>query len=250
MARLDGKVAIITGAAKGMGLAIAKRFVAENAKVALCDIDEQGGKKAAVDLGSSAIFIKLDVTQEAQWQNVFKQVVAKFGRVDIVVNDAGITSPNNAENITMEDWHRILGVNLDGEMLGTKYGIRYMKDHGGSIVNFSSAVGSVGFSDYVAYTASKAGVNLMTRSAALYCAHQHNGVRVNAVAPGVVRTPLNAPTTDHVDVDKYYQDMGQVAPIGRVAKPEEIANMVLFLASDEASYCTGAIYPVDGGWLA
>ncbi|MCC3237150.1 SDR family NAD(P)-dependent oxidoreductase, partial [Pediococcus acidilactici] len=175
MSRLDGKVAIITGGVKGFGLACAKLFVREGAKVVITDVDVAGASEALQEIGEDkAVFVKQDVAVEDNWEPVFRTAIDKFEKVDILVNNAGILAFDDAENIELDEWHKILSVNLDGIMLGVKYGIRHMKEKGGSIINMASIAGLIGISNLYAYNASKGGVRLLTNSAALYCAAKHS----------------------------------------------------------------------------
>lgn len=245
MGRLDKKVAVITGGVKGFGLAMAKLFVKEGAKVTITDVDDQHADEALNEIGrTNAIFIKQDVSQEAGWEPVFKTAVEKFGKVNILINNAGILSFNDAENIDLATWHKVLSVDLDGVMLGTKYGIKYMKENGGSIVNISSIAGLIGISNLYAYNAAKGGVRMLTKSAALYCAEKHYAIRVNSVHPGYAHTPM---------VDAYpemRQHLESLHPMGRLGTADEIANAALYLASDESSFSTGSELVVDGGYTA
>ena len=227
MSRLDGKVAIITGGVKGFGLACAKLFVREGAKVVITDVDVAGASEALQEIGEDkAVFVKQDVAVEDNWEPVFRTAIDKF------------------ENIELDEWHKILSVNLDGIMLGVKYGIRHMKEKGGSIINMASIAGLIGISNLYAYNASKGGVRLLTKSAALYCAEKHYPIRINSVHPGYAHTPM---------VDAYPEmraDLEKLHPVGRLGTAEEIANMVLYLASDESSFSTGSEFVVDGGYTA
>ncbi len=245
MGRLDKKVAIITGGVKGFGLAMAKLFVKEGAKVVITDVDDKHADEAIAEIGQAdATFIKQDVSQEAGWEPVFKHAVEKFGTVNVLVNNAGILSFNDAETIDLETWHKILSIDLDGVMLGTKYAIKYMKENGGSIVNMSSIAGLIGISNLYAYNAAKGGVRMITKSAALYCAEKHYAIRVNSVHPGYAHTPM---------VDAYpelRQQLESLHPMQRLGTAEEIANAALYLASDESSFSTGSELVVDGGYTA
>ncbi|MEE6657437.1 glucose 1-dehydrogenase [Pediococcus acidilactici] len=245
MSRLDGKVAIITGGVKGFGLACAKLFVREGAKVVITDVDVAGASGALQEIGEDkAVFVKQDVTVEDNWEPVFRTAIDKFEKVDILVNNAGILVFDDAENIELDEWHKILSVNLDGIMLGVKHGIRHMKEKGGSIINMASIAGLIGISYLYAYNASKGGVRLLTKSAALYCAEKHYPIRINSVHPGYAHTPM---------VDAYPEmraDLEKLHPVGRLGTAEEIANMVLYLASDESSFSTGSEFVVDGGYTA
>lgn len=244
MGRLDNKVAIITGAAKGIGLACAERFVKEGARVVGTDVDEPTGRQNIAKLGNNAIFIRHDVSKEAEWQKVFAEAEKRFGKVDILVNNAGILEFNNAEEVDGDSWHKILSVDLDGVMWGVKSAIPAMKQHGGSIVNISSIAGLIGISNLYAYNAAKGGVRMLTKSAALYCAEKGYPIRVNSVHPGYIHTPM---------VDKYpemRQSLEALHPVGRLGEPNEVTNLALYLASDESSFSTGSEFVVDGGYTA
>ena len=244
MGKLDGKVAIISGAAKpaGIGFAIAKCYVEEGAKVALCDIIEDLGKESAASLGENAQFIRLDVTSEESWKAVFEKVVADWGKVDIVVNNAGVDHNDNAEEITLEDFHRVCAINLDGVVLGQKYGIQYMKDHGGSIINAASVGGLRALPTQFSYTATKGAVRMLTKSAALHCCQNNYNIRVNTVLPGTIKTDMLLNCKEGPDFSAQFE------PIGRVGEPYEVAGMYLYLASDDGAYCTVGEYLVDGGY--
>lgn len=244
MVRLDNKVAIITGGNSGIGFAAAKRFIREGAKVAITGIADESGKNAAKELGKNAMFIHQDVSKQDQWEPVFKEVESKFGPVNILVNCAGIGVTNDIEHITFDQWHQELSINLDGTFLGTHYAVLHMKNNGGgSIVNISSILGRIGDPNTVAYNASKGGVKMMTMSAALYCAEKHYNIRINTVNPAYIKTPM----VDQNMSDKI-PELIKLHPMGRLGKPEEVANMILFLASDESSFSTGHEYFVDGGY--
>ncbi|WP_024747103.1 glucose 1-dehydrogenase [Levilactobacillus namurensis] len=244
MARLDGKVAIVTGGVKGIGLATAKAFVKEGAKVVITDIDDQGSAEALQEIGDNAIFVKQDVSQEDQWEPVFQAAEKAFGPVNVLMNNAGILSFNNAEEITDDVWHKVLAVDLDGVMYGVKHAIAHMKAQGGSIINLSSIAGLIGISNLFAYNAAKGGVRMLNKSAALYCAEKNYPIRVNSIHPGYVHTPM---------VDAYPEkrkELEALHPVGRLGEASEIANMALYLASDESSFSTGAEFVVDGGYTA
>ena len=242
MSRLDGKVAIITGEVKGFGLACAKLFVRE---VVITDVDVAGASEALQEIGEDkAVFVKQDVAVEDNWEPIFRTAIDKFEKVDILVNNAGILAFDDAENIELDEWHKILSVNLDGIMLGVKYGIRHMREKGGSIINMASIAGLIGISNLYAYNTSKGGVRLLTKSAALYCAEKHYPIRINSVHPGYAHTPM---------VDAYPEmraDLEKLHPVGRLGTAEEIANLVLYLASYESSFSTGSEFVVDGGYTA
>lgn len=245
---LKNKVAIITGGAKGIGLASARAFVEEGAKVVITDVDSDNGEKEAESLGQSAIFIKQDVSKEEDWRNVFKEVVDKFGNVDILFNNAGIGIMHDIEHTSFDEWHKELGIDLDGVFLGTKYAINAMKDHGGSIINMSSIEGLVGDPSLTAYNAAKGGVRMLTKSAALYCANQGYNIRINSIHPGYINTPLVQGQMD--DDPKLKEHLLSLHPMGRLGRPEEIANLAVFLASDKSSFSTGSEFVADGGYTA
>jgi len=243
MKRLNGKIAIITGGAGGLGLAYAKRFIEEDAKVVLADVNEAAGQQAAADLGSSAAFFKLDVTSGSNWQEIFDFTAKQFGKVSVLVNNAGIANaPVYIEDFPLEDWDRVININLTGTMLGMKTAIKSMGKDGGAIVNVASAIGDTGFPLAAAYSASKAAVTEITRTAALEVAQKGYPIAVNSVHPGWVDTGI-------IPEDMKKMVLKNI-PKKKMGKPEDIANLVLYLASDEASYATGGMFVVDGGFLA
>lgn len=243
--RLDGKVALITGGASGIGLAIAKKFIDEGAQVALADINADAGEKVAAQIGDNAMFVTLDVTQEDQWEAAFKAVIARFGKVNVVVNNAGIAIGNNIEDIPLEQWNKVVAINGTGMMLGTKHGIRNIKNYGGgSIINMSSVEGFIGESFNLAYDFTKGGVRIMSKSAALYCAEKQYDIRVNTIHPGYIHTPMVDVTPDLVKLEE------SKTPLGHLGDPDDIAYMAVYLASDESKFATGSEFVVDGGYIA
>ena len=252
--RLEGKVALITGGAHGMGAVEAKLFAKEGARVSIGDILEDEGRKVEaeiVEAGGEAMFVHLDVTQEDAWREAVASTVARFGRLDVLVNNAGIGSSEAPDRLDTWAWDRLMEVNARGVFLGVKYGIQEMlKIGGGSIVNISSISGIVGQSStHLGYNASKAAVRLLAKTAAVQYAK--NGIRVNSVHPGVMPPMLSSRPPD--DLEKYVEQRNKIVastPMGREGRPEEVANAVLFLASDDASYITGAELVVDGGFTA
>lgn len=244
MGLLNGKVAIVTGAAKGFGLATSKAFVKEGAKVVMTDVDDKKGQKQADQLGEDAIFIKQDVSKEEEWPQVFEKAEQTFGPVNILLNNAGILLFDNAESFKLDDFHKILSVDLDGVAIGQKYGIQHMKEHGGSIINLCSIAGLIGISNLFSYNAAKGAVRLITKSAALYCCEKKYPIRVNSVHPGYAHTPM---------VDAYpemRESLEALHPMGRLGSADEIANMCVFLASDKSSFSTGSEFVTDGGYTA
>jgi NAD(P)-dependent dehydrogenase (short-subunit alcohol dehydrogenase family) len=247
MKRLEGKTALITGAGSGIGAACALRFFEEGAQVVLADINASAAEKGLStiqSLGGTGIAVKLDVTQEREWIDAFKSATDGFGRVDILVNNAGIGIEGNVEEMSFADWSKELSVNLNGVFLGTKYGMKNMKSSGGSIINMSSIEGIVGIAEYAAYSAGKAGVRNLTKSAALFAGKRGYRIRVNSIHPGYIKTPMLG------DNEEYFADLVKKHPIGFLGEAVDVANMALFLASNEARFCTGAEYVVDGGFLA
>lgn len=243
MTRLHDKVAIITGGARGMGASHARRFVSEGAKVVIADILEEEGQALAKELGDHAKFVKLDVTKGNNWEEVVVQAEEAFGPVNVLVNNAGISMNKSIEEITEEEYRRILDINQVSVFLGMKAVIPSMKKaNGGSVVNISSINGLVGGA--IGYTDTKFAVRGMTKAAALGLAHY--GIRVNSVHPGVIETPMIV----QEDAKDAIQEFAKFIPNKRVAKPEEVSNLVLYLASDESSYSTGAEFVVDGGLTA
>ncbi len=241
--RLEGKVAIVTGAAQGQGEAEARRFVAEGAKVVIADVNEDKGAALAAELGDAALFEHLDVTDEEQWAATVVAAESAFGSVSVLVNNAGILVFGAMQRLAVEDFRRSLDVNLTGTFLGMQAVYRSMKaGGGGSIVNISSFGGLTGLPMLPAYVAAKWGVRGLTKTAAIDFANA--GIRVNSVHPGGVDTPM---TQNPDGTPTHDAPFNQSLPIKRHAHPEEIASMVLFLASDESSYCTGSEFVVDGG---
>ncbi|WP_303984966.1 glucose 1-dehydrogenase [Niallia circulans] len=243
MSRLEGKIAIITGAAQGMGAAHARRFIKEGAKVVLTDLNEEKGQALAEELGDFAFFLKHNVTKAEEWETVVTNTEEKFGSVDILVNNAGITAAKSILQMTEEDYRRIVDINQVSVFLGIKTIIPSMqKAGGGSIINISSINGIVGGA--VGYTDTKFAVRGITKAAAVECTHY--GIRVNSVHPGVIATPMVVQEDTKTAVEEFSKHI----PLKRVAQPEEVTNIVLYLASDESSYSTGAEFIVDGGLTA
>lgn len=243
MGRLSGKVAIITGGARGMGAATCRLFVEQGAKVVIADVLDDAGAALAAELGESARFLKLDVTNEENWADVVTEAEATLGPVDALVNNAGILMFNSILETTKADFERVLGVNLVGELLGIKAVAPGMIARGrGSIINVSSVDGMKGANGLVAYASSKWGVRGLTKVAAMELGHK--GVRVNSVHPGGVDTIMsNHNDSSREELNKSYSNV----PLQRIGGPEEVAAASAFLASDDASYIHGAEIVVDGG---
>ena len=249
MRGLTGKVALVTGAARGIGNAVAARLADEGCAVALTDVLDEEGRAAADALngaGARVGYHSLDVTEESAWSNVAEQIGGDLGPIDILVNNAGIGTFANVEEETREAWDRLIAINQTGVWLGMKVVGRGMRERGrGSIINVSSIFGAVGgFGGSIAYHASKGAVRLMTKSAALHWATA--GVRVNSIHPGFVETPMIEQTKGTPVEDQILS----MTPMGRLGRPDEIAAAIAFLASDDASYMTGSEVYVDGGWIA
>ena len=253
--RVQDKIAIVTGAASGLGEASARMLAREGAKLVVADIDEAHGNAVAGSI-SGASFIRHDVTQEANWETLIAATVEKFGRLDILVNCAGISHLGPPEDETIERWRALMAVNLDGVFLGTKHAIRAMKKNrplGGSIVNLSSIEGIVGNPNLGSYNASKGGVRLYTKSVALYCAKSRLGIRVNSVHPALIWTPmvenqLRDRGVENIEMARRTMDF--MHPIGHMGEPDDVAYGVLYLASDEAKFVTGTELVIDGGYTA
>ncbi len=247
--RLKDKVAIITGAASGIGKATAKLFAEHGAKVVVADIDENGGNQTVTDIqdaGNEAIFIQTDVTIKADTEQMVAQTLKNYDKLDTLLNSAGIAMRLPVAELPEEDWHRCLDVNLNGVFLCAKAAIPAMqKNGGGSIINMSSIYGIVGADVRAAYVASKGAVTNLTRGMALDYAEDN--IRVNCICPGFVETPLVAGVIKTPDE---YQKLANKHPMRRLAQPEEIAYGALYLASDESAFVTGIALPIDGGYTA
>lgn len=253
MKRVEGKVCVVTGGARGLGLAAAEALLAEGAKVLLTDVDRAAGEPEARRLGANVRFRQQDVTDAAQWSAVLDEALATWGRLDVVVNNAGVADIVDVEQITLKSWQRTLDINLNGVFLGTQAAIAAMKQSGGSIVNIASIEGLVGDALIPAYNASKGGVRLFTRSAAIHCARSGYPIRINNVCPGFAETQMVAGALASMKPEAaqaFAEKTLARIPMGRFAKPAEIAAAVLFLASDESSYVTGSDLVVDGGMTA
>jgi NAD(P)-dependent dehydrogenase (short-subunit alcohol dehydrogenase family) len=256
--RLQDKIALVSGAARGIGFATARAFVAEGACVALSDIRDEEGMAAAATLGSHTKYLHLDVREERDWIAAVGEVLERHGRLDVLVNNAGITGlesgavVGNPEDLTLENWREVMATNLEGVMLGCKHGIRAMRKAGrGSIINMSSRSALVGIPGAAAYAASKAGVRNHSKSVALWCAQEGLAIRCNSVHPAAILTPMWEPLLGSgPERERRMRAMVADTPLRRFGTPEEVAALCVHLAADESAYTTGCEFNVDGGLLA
>lgn len=258
MSRLLGKIALITGAASGIGKATAERFHTEGATVIVTDINDADGESLGRQLANRSEYHHLDVSKEDNWKVVFRVLKERYGRLDVLVNNAGIggyvqtKGPHDPEYLDLESWHHIHAVNLDGVALGCKYAIQVMKNHQrGSIVNISSRSGMVGIPTLSAYASSKAAIRNHTKSVALHCAEKKYNIRCNSIHPSAILTPMWDPLLGGGERrERMIREISKEVPLGRMGTPLEVANAALYLASDESAYVTGTELHVDGGILA
>ena len=244
--KLESKVALVTGGATGIGAAVVRRFVAEGASVAITDINEEAGSAIAAELGERTRFWQHDVSSEQGWSDVVAAVTAAFGRIDILVNNAGIYARRTIDEVSADDFDRMMAVNVKGTFLGIKAVLAAMRAAGGgSIVNLSSVAGLIGSGIATDYNASKGAVRLLTKSIAIQCAK--DGIRCNSVHPAPIATPMGFASMPEGELRE--QRLKEI-PMGRFGTPEEVANAVFFLASDESSFTTGSELVVDGGLTA
>jgi len=252
MGRLAGKTALVTGAASGIGLRTVQRFVEEGARVAMTDMNAEVLREAAAQFGDEVITITHDVTDEDAWIAAVAKAVATFGSLSILLNSAGTGRATNVEETTLEDWRRVMAVNADGTFLGCKHGVIAMKQTGGgAIVNISSASGLVGGHNMAAYNASKGAVRLLTKSVALHCARKNYGITCNSVHPAFIMTPMVEGLIARArDPQSAQAKLEAQIPLGRVGEATEVADMIVYLSSDEARFVTGAEFVIDGGLTA
>lgn len=253
MGRVAGKVALITGGASGLGLAAAKLMAAEGAKIVITDIQKDKGPAAAREIGNGAVFLEHDVTSEQRWQEVVAETEKAFGKLHVVVNSAGIGTEGTIEDTSLADFRKMMAINVEGVFLGCKYGIAAMKKHGeaSSLVNISSVAGIVSGYQMCAYSASKGAVRMMSKSVALHCARACYNIRSNSVHPAFISTPMvEAPLAAAQDPEKARKRLLRMVPIGRIGEANDIGYMILYLASDESRFVTGAEMVVDGGCTA
>jgi NAD(P)-dependent dehydrogenase (short-subunit alcohol dehydrogenase family) len=250
MALLNGKVGVITGAASGIGAATARTLAREGARLVLTDVDDQAGKALAEEVG--AVYLHHDVTQEDGWPAVIL-AAEQFGRLDIMVANAGVGIMGNAVDMSLHDWRRQMAINVDGVFLSVKYCIPAMRraGNGGSIIMLSSVAGLRGSAGLAGYSASKGAVRLFAKSMALECAQANDGIRVNSVHPGIIATPIweKLPAGANRPIDPYAIAEATV-PLGKAGQASEIADGILFLASDMSSHMTGSELVIDGGMTA
>ena len=252
MGRLEGKTALVTGAASGIGLQTSIRLAEEGARVMMTDINLEKVRQQAEKIDAIATFLKLDITEEEEWISVLDETVKRFDRLDILVNSAGMVLIADVEQITLEDWRKVHAVNLDGTFLGCKHGVRVMKEFGaGSIINLSSVSGMIGGFNLAAYNSSKGAVRMLTKSVALHCARAGYGIRCNSIHPTFIETPmLESMILDSPDPEKARQTLVRQVPLRRIGKPDDVANMIVYLASDESTFVTGTEMVIDGGVIA
>jgi len=256
MHRLDNKIALITGASRGIGAETARLLIREGAEVILTDIRDDEGQALADTLGAQ--YEHLDVASESEWRVLTAKIMQRYGRLDVLFNNAGIigldeaSGPQDPEHASLDSWHKVHAVNLDGVFLGCKYGIALMKAQGGSIINMSSRSGMVGIPAAAAYASSKAAVRNHTKTVALYCAENSYNIRCNSLHPGAILTPLWDAMLgdDPLMRDKMIQQISAGVPLGHMGEPKDVAYAVLYLASDESKYITGTEITLDGGILA
>ncbi|MEX1012096.1 MAG: glucose 1-dehydrogenase [Waddliaceae bacterium] len=255
--RLKGKVALITGAAQGIGKATALAFVSEGAQVIITDINDEAGRQVVEEIGSRSSYLHLDVRNESDWSNAIDYILREFKQLDIVVNNAGITGfyenagPQDPENASLESWREVHAVNNDGTFLGCKYAIYAMKQTGGAIVNVSSRSGLVGIPGAAAYAASKAAIRNHTKTVALYCCQQNYPIRCNSVHPAAILTPMWEPMLGTgQNREEVLQEISRDIPMKKMGSADDVAHAILYLASDEAKYVTGIELSIDGGILA
>ena len=252
MGRVDGKIALVTGAASGIGLQASLRLAEEGARVMMTDINVENGKKEAEKLGRNAEFLKLDITLEEDWISVLRETVKRFQSLDILVNSAGMVLIADVEQISLKDWRQVHAVNLDGTFLGCKHGVRVMKEFGaGSIINLSSVSGLIGGFNLAAYNSSKGAVRMLSKSVALHCARSGYGIRCNSIHPTFIETPmLDSMIQDAPDPEKARQTLIRQVPLKRIGTTDDVAKMIVYLASDESTFVTGTEMVIDGGVVA
>ena len=252
MGRVEDKIALITGAAQGLGAETARLLVAEGARVVLTDTNVDGVRQTAEEINAQgsdkAVAFEQDVSSESGWQQTIKATREQFGGLNILVNNAGIGSIGSVEDESLETWQRVHDVDLNSVFLGCKYGIPLMAESGGgSIVNVSSISGIIAGHNLAAYNSAKAAVRHLSKSVALHCAHERNNIRCNSVHPAFIDTPILDELVAGSDRDAALEKLGRQIPLGKVGQPEDVAFAVLYLASDESQFVTGSEIRIDGG---
>ena len=248
MSRMAGKIAMVTGGASGLGEAICRRYAAEGAIVRVCDVAVEAGQAVAESIAGDAAFVALDVTVESAWVDALARVKRNCGRVDVLVNNAGITTVGSIESLSLHDFKIMLDIDLVGVFLGCKHVIPLMKDAGGSIINMASMCSIRAQHDLAGYNAAKAAVAHLTKSAALHYARQRYGIRCNSIHPGVINTPILEKVMSQVaDRQAIYAGWEALHPVGRMGRPDEVAALAVYLGSDESAFATGAEFVLDGG---
>jgi NAD(P)-dependent dehydrogenase (short-subunit alcohol dehydrogenase family) len=254
MNRVKNKVALVTGGGVGLGHAAALLLARQGARVIVTDVREKEGAATAdaiVANGGEAMFLTQDVAKEEDWRRVMASTRSRFGGLDILVNNAGVALSGSVEDTTLEQWRWLMSINLDGVFLGVKHGVAAMKEKGGSIINLSSIEGLIGDANLAAYDASKGGVRLLTKSAALHCARAGYKIRVNSVHPGYIWTPMvEGYIAAQADPAKAKAEIAALHPLGHIGEPDDIAYGIVYLASDESKFVTGAELVIDGGYTA
>jgi NAD(P)-dependent dehydrogenase (short-subunit alcohol dehydrogenase family) len=249
--RVAGKIALVTGGGSGLGRAISLMLAREGARVAVTDIDEASARETVAEISGAAVALRHDVTDAAAWGAALEATVAEFGGLHILVNNAGIADGGSVEDTELETWRRVHAIDLDGVFLGCKLALPHIQaSGGGSIVNISSIAGIVAGHNTAAYNSAKAAVRHLSKSVALHCAKQGYGIRCNSVHPAFVRTPILDRLVARFGADEAYAKLGRQIPMGRIGEPEEVAYGVLYLASAESSFMTGAELVLDGGLSA
>ncbi|GLQ07912.1 SDR family oxidoreductase [Sneathiella chinensis] len=249
MGRVSGKVALVTGGGSGLGRATSIMLAREGARVVVTDINEAGAQETAAMIGEGALALQHDVTDEQRWQDVLAETKATFGGLNILVNNAGIGDGSDVEHTDFATWKRVHAIDLDSVFLGCKYAISYMEETEGlgSIVNISSIAGIIAGHNMAAYNSAKAGVRHLSKSVALHCARKKNGIRCNSVHPTFVKTPILDDILKQAGREEGYAKLARQIPIGHLGEPDDIAYGILYLASDESRFMTGAELVLDGG---
>lgn len=254
MDRVKDKVALVTGGASGIGEQCVNLLLKEGAQVVFTDINEDKGSKiieGRYAKNKNIFFLKQDVSKEEDWEIVIKKTLAVFNKLDILINNASMLLVKNPETTTLQEWKYIMDVNLGGVFLGTKYGIKAMKTRGGSIINISSIEGIIGNPDHAAYSTSKGGTRVFTKSSAIHCAKSGFNIRINSIHPGSIMTPmLKKDLKSHGNIEDGIKILSDLHPIGHIGEPIDIAYGVLYLASDESKFVTGSELIIDGGYTA